>query len=167
MSKIDQPAGIAVDRGVRPLDVFCVAEDALTCHERTDDRHQEHGARKPFVGADELREWLTTQGFRCANNTLRHQGNGCNWYAYRRSNLSARTCECNDDKPGMQIVVTPSAMVLHNRLHESVEIELCGEANGVWWKVTAYSITPSDVPKKLADVERALISAWNALTPNT
>ena len=121
---------------------------------------------RPLLGAEELRGWLTEQGFRCAENPLRYPENGCNWYAYRRSELSARVCECNDDKPGMQIVVTPSEMTLNDTTHRGVEIELRGEANGVWWKMTAYSLKPEDVPAKLADVERALIAAWNALRPN-
>ena len=118
---------------------------------------------RPLVGAEALRDWLTGQGFRCAENRLNYPNNKCNWYAYRRSELSARVCECNDDKPGMQIVVTPRAMVVNGEAYEGVEVELCGEANGVWWKMTAYSLKPDEVPEKLEGVERALIAAWNAL----
>ena len=114
-------------------------------------------------GADELREWLIGNGFVCAENSLRHQENVCNWYAYRRSEMSARSCECNYDKQGMQIVVRPSEFTLNGHTHRSVEIELCGEANGVWWKINEYSLKPEEVPGKFADVERGLIAAWNAI----
>lgn len=122
---------------------------------------------RTLVGAEELRKWLMEQGFRCEESPLRYQDNGCNWYAYRRSELSARRCECNDDKPGMQIVVTPSEVELNGKPYRSCEIELCGEVGGVWWKMTACSLKPEEVPGKMSEVERALIAAWNALHPNT
>jgi hypothetical protein len=121
---------------------------------------------RPLFGETELRAWLEAQGFRCAEDPTRHHDNECNWYAYRRSKLEARCCECNDNKPGMQIVVKPSAMQIGDNKHRSAEIELCGEANGVWWNFSAYSIRPEEVPVKLPEVEAGLIAAWNALRPN-
>lgn len=125
-----------------------------------------HREVRPLYGEDELRDWLTAHGFRCAEDPLRSRENECNWYAYRRSELEARRCECNDDKPGMQIVVKPSALILNDKLHRSAEVELCGEAGGLWWNFSAYSMKPEEVPSKLADVEAGLIAAWNALVPN-
>jgi hypothetical protein len=121
---------------------------------------------RPLFGENELREWLETQGFRCVEDPTRYRENECNWYAYRRSELEARRCECNDNKPGMQIVVKPSAMALNGTQHRSVDIELCGEAGAVWWKLSAYSLNPEQVPEALPYVENALIAAWNALRPN-
>lgn len=120
----------------------------------------------PWCGEDELREWLESQGFRIAKSSLGSRENECNWYAYRRSELAARACECNYDKQGMQIVVTPHAFSFDGRRHSSVEIEVCGEAGGVWWKLMAYSLSPDRVMEGLAFVEPALIAAWNALLPN-
>jgi len=120
---------------------------------------------RPWCGEPELREWLEANGFRIAKNTLGHRDNECDWYAYRRSELPARTCEYND-KPGMQIVVNPHAFTLDGKRHSSAEVEVCGEAGGVWWKLTAYSMSPERVPDGLAFVEPALIAAWNALLPN-
>lgn len=121
---------------------------------------------RPWCGEDELRKWLESQGFRIAKSPLGRLDNECNWYAYHRSELDARACECNYDKPGMQIVVTPYAFSFDGRRHSSAEVELCGEAGGIWWKLRAYSLSPDQVPERLAFVEPALIAAWNALLSN-
>lgn len=121
---------------------------------------------RPLYGEDELRNFLMAHGFRCAEYSLRSRENGCNWYAYRRSELEARRCECNDDKPEMQIIVKPSVLTLNGKQHRSAEVELCGESGGLWWNFMAYSMTPDEVPSKLDDVEAGLIAAWNALRPN-
>lgn len=113
---------------------------------------------------DDLKAWLVMHGFRIAANQFRRDRNECDWYAYRRSNIPARECETNDGKPA-QIVVYPSSFTFDGRLHESVEVEVCGEADGVWFKLTAYSLAPADVPAKLPSVEASLIAAWNALIP--
>jgi len=120
----------------------------------------------PLYGEDELRKWLETQGFQCAECHTRYRENECNWYAYRRSAIEARRCECNDNKPGMQIVVKPSVMTLSGTRHRSVEIELRGEYNAVWWNLSAYSMNPDQVPESLSFVEASLIAAWNALRNN-
>lgn len=114
------------------------------------------------MNMNDLNAWLVTHGFRIAANQFRRDMNDCDWYAYRRSNIPARECETNDGKPA-QIVVYPSSFTFDGRLHESVEVEVCGEASGVWWKLQAYSLSPADVPEKLSTVEESLIAAWNAL----
>jgi len=118
-----------------------------------------------IYGADELRGWLIKQGFRCAPDSLKYRDNECNWYAYRRSELAARRCECNSEDAGMQIVVKPSMLWLGDNKHESVEIELCGEAAGVWWKLSAYGLKLNEVPERMADIEVSLVAAWNSLLP--
>lgn len=119
-----------------------------------------------LVGIEELKEFLTSDGFRFMTKSIKYPEDYCTWYAYRRSELQARACESNDDKPGMQIVVTPSEFDINGRTHKNVEIEVCGEADGVWWKMSAYGLNPSDVPGKISNIEQALISAWNSLKPN-
>ena len=59
-----------------------------------------------LTGSDDLREWLTSQGFRTWQDGLAHSGNACNWYATRKTHLQARECECNKGKP-VQILVKP------------------------------------------------------------
>ena len=121
---------------------------------------------KPLLyGEDELRNWLTAHGFCCEVDPVRHQENKCNWYAYHRSELEARRCECNDSKAGVQLVVKPSVMQIGDHELRNVEIELRGEANGIWWSLSAYSLKPEEASKNLDIIETSLIAAWNALRP--
>ena len=122
---------------------------------------------RPLVGCDELRAWLEAQGFSSAVNNL-GRDNECNWYAYRRSAINARECECNDGKP-MQVLVTPHR-VSHpsapNGAWQSAEVDVTGEAGGVWFKLKAYSLPHDELVTRLPDIEARLIAAWNALRPN-
>lgn len=125
------------------------------------------GGVRPLIGCDELREWLTAQGFRVAHDSL-GRDNECNWYAYRRSALPARECECNDGKP-MQLLVKPHRFAHHSApggAWESVEVDVTGEAGGVWFKLQAYSLKHEELRERLVDIESRLIAAWNALRPN-
>lgn len=113
-----------------------------------------------FYGCDGLRYWLASCGFRIAPSSS-YCGNACNWYAYRRSELPARECECNDGKPA-QIVINPYEIVGN----EQVEVDLIGEYGGVWYKLKAYSLSSDDLRARLPDVEASLVRAWNALKPS-
>lgn len=90
--------------------------------------------------------------------------NDCDWYAWRRSKLSARDCDCNG--PKMQIVLTPHSYERDGKRWESVEADVTGECAGVWYRLQAYSMTPTELVARLDDVEAALIRAWNSLMPN-
>ena len=123
-----------------------------------------------FHGLDDLREWLESQGFRVSQYYMQRE-NGCNWYAYRRSELPARECECNDGKP-MQIAVRPhlfrhASAPTPSGAWESCEVDVTGEANGIWWKLAAYNLKPEELRERLPDIEAALIAAWNALKEPT
>ncbi len=112
---------------------------------------------------DELRAWLESAGFKTSRNGMSHQENHAQWYAYRRTNRPARTCECNDDKT-MQIVIRPYEFDLGATQYRSAEVSACGEyGDGQWWELKAYSINPDDLPAKLDGIEKSLIEAWNAL----
>lgn len=118
-----------------------------------------------YYGLDDLREWLLAQGFHVSQDMIRD--NGCNWYAYRRSALPARECECNAGKPA-QIVVRPhlfhhASAPTPSGAWESVEVDVTGEANGIWWKLAAYSLKPDELRERLPEIELALVAAWNAI----
>ena len=113
---------------------------------------------------DELRTHLEASGWKIAPNPLRSDSNGATWYAYRRTTLPARECECNDGKP-MQAVIWPHHLIVNGDVWHSAEIEVCGEAGGRWYKLRAYGMQPGEAADGLADVEAALIRAWNALIP--
>lgn len=111
----------------------------------------------------EFHEWLSGEGFRTALNGMRSQWNECEWYAYRRSSLEARRCESNDDKPGVQIIIYPYQSVINVERHTSVEVEICGEAAGVWWKLRVYALQFGELIGRLPEIEAALVAAWNAI----
>lgn len=113
------------------------------------------------MSLEQLHDWLKDQGFSFGRQT--RQMNECDWYAWRRSALPARPCDCNG--PGLQLVINPYAMRLDGTLHESVEVEVTGEAGEIWWKLLAYSMKPADLVARLTDVEAALVAAWNAVQP--
>jgi hypothetical protein len=122
---------------------------------------------RPLIGCDELREWLIAQGFRVAHDSLQRD-NECNWYAYRRSALPARECECNEGK-AMQLVVKPHKYAHHSApgdVWESIEVDVTGETGGLWFKLQAYSLKRDELMGRLHEIEAALIEAWNALRPN-
>jgi hypothetical protein len=123
-----------------------------------------------FYGLDYLRKWLESQGFRVSQDYFQRD-NGCNWYAYRRSELPARECECNGGET-MQIVVRPhlfrhASAPTPSGAWESVEVGVTGEANGMWFRLMAYSLKPEELRERLPEIEAALIAAWNALKEPT
>ena len=123
--------------------------------------------RPVMWGCDALREWLISQGFTCWVDSLT-RGNGCNWYAYRRTAIPACECECNDGKP-MQLVVRPFKYRHPSTMHgdwQSAEVDVTGEAGGMWFKLSAYSLKHEELQARLGDIESSLIAAWNALRPN-
>ena len=115
-----------------------------------------------------LRDALEAAGFKTSPDNLASQWNLCRWHAYRRTSIDARECECNDGKR-MQIVVSPHSMDnFHERggpPHQSVTVDVTGEAGGLWYKLQAYSLSPDEVIDRLPEVERNLIAAWEALLP--
>jgi hypothetical protein len=116
----------------------------------------------PFVGESEFREWLKSNKFQIHTNYCHDVWNKCNWYACRWLAQENRRCECNDDKPGLQLVIRPynSADIFNSR---SATFEITGKTKGVWYNLKAYSINIDDVPEKLDDISKSLTRAWDAL----
>ena len=119
-------------------------------------------------GMDTFRQWLLDHGFRAWPDSFKRH-NECNWYACKASTFSARECECNDGKT-MQIVVHPhrfSDLQAPSGGWEGVEVDVVGEAGGVWFRLSAYSLTPDEFCARHLEIERQLIAAWNAILPPT
>ena len=110
----------------------------------------------------ELREWLESAGFKFGIDSLRYEGNECDWYAYRRTAIPSRECECNDGK-AMQIIIKPSQFAVNGKQYKTASVEVCGEYDGQWWRLEAYGVDTDKFPEKFDAIERSLISAWNAL----
>lgn len=118
-----------------------------------------------YFGLEEFRVWLKSQGFSVAVDPIGSRDNGCNWYAWRKTKLPARECECNEGKR-KQVVVKPY-LHTHPAIPEgartSVTMDVTGEFAGVWFKLEAYSMRPDELMAQLDEIEPRLIAAWNAL----
>jgi hypothetical protein len=69
----------------------------------------------------------------------------------------------------MQLVVKPYRFTHHTApggAWESAQVDVTGEAGGVWFKLEAYSLKQDELRERLPDIEASLIAAWNALAPN-
>jgi hypothetical protein len=122
------------------------------------DQHTETQAT--FVGCDELREWLKSQGFGVYTYSP-SADNACNWYACRTTALDSRRCECNE-KP-VQIIVRPFVFCTPPHKIENVDVEVRGKTGDLWFQLMAYSLTPDELRARLPEIEARLIAAWNAL----
>jgi hypothetical protein len=123
----------------------------------------------PFVGESEFREWLESNDFRIYSSykivsDIDDSWNECNWYACRWLAPESRRCECNDDKPGLQLVIRPyrAIDIFKSR---TASFEITGETKGVWYNLKAYSINIDVVPEKLDEVSKSLVRAWDAIIP--
>ena len=116
---------------------------------------------RELTGCDETRKWLLDSGFKVSHTEPRPYSN-CNWYAYKRTELDAPECECNEGK-GTQIVVSPFETDITGTTHQSVEIDVTGEAGGVWYQLKAYSLNAAMLPESFPTIERSLVAAWSAL----
>lgn len=123
---------------------------------------------KLLIGCDDLREWLISQGFYVVHTSMHGALNECNWYGYRKTTLPARSCEHNNNTR-MLLVAYPykfSTPSVPDSVWESVEVEVAGEARGVWFKLQAYSLKSDELRARLEEIESCLIAAWNALHSN-
>ena len=48
---------------------------------------------------------------------------------------------------------------------QSAEVDLTGESDGVWFKLTAYGLNHDCLRARLPGIESNLVAAWNALLP--
>lgn len=107
----------------------------------------------------ELKEWLAENGFTLSPSTGMHSKyNTADWYAWSRID-SAAPCEHNNHTI---IEVWPTISTINGR-HESAHLEIVGEANGAWWKLQAYGLSPDDVRDRYDSIANGLVTAWNAL----
>jgi hypothetical protein len=118
---------------------------------------------KTFRGCDDLREWLISQGFKCFYSDLERERD-VNWYACRKTQYTARACECNEGK-AMQLVIRPFSYRDSNQRWESAQIEVIGEVTGLWFNLNAYSVPIDELKARLQEIEIRLLDAWNALAP--
>lgn len=112
-----------------------------------------------LTGLEDLKAWLIDKGFRAFKKPfMPNDIDKCNWYACRDTALPCRECETNDGKP-VQLVVMPYQF----DSHASVEMDLTGEYNSVWYQLKAYGLPVSEFQARLDELEKSLVSSWNVL----
>lgn len=107
--------------------------------------------------ADELKAALVADKWNVSPDNLAGNRTPA-WYAWRPSK-SATFCECNDKPP--QFVIKPWEAEYYGKVTHSMELELVGERNGLWYKLQAYSMPMGT--DKIEEVSTALIRAWESL----
>lgn len=113
---------------------------------------------------NDLLDFLTQRGFVKCRNTWGGPENQCDWYAVKRY-AAEHLCETNSNKLGIQMVVWPYELHFPQLKNpsRSVEIEITGEANGIWYKLCAYSIPWEDAVERFDEITESLVVAWDAL----
>jgi hypothetical protein len=109
----------------------------------------------------DLKEQLAALGFKFEQNQFAQPENQLSWIAYRRIVEDHRVCDCNEKS--LQLVVRPFKMQFYDNLHESCEVDVTGEFDGVWYKLQAYSMSHEELLERLDEIEGNLIRAWGAL----
>jgi hypothetical protein len=117
---------------------------------------------RKYKGMGSLQEWLVADGYRLTQNVFNKELNQCDWYAHRRVRHPAVFCEFNDERD-LQVVVNPFCFHSRSIDHESVEMEVTGEAGGQWYQLKAYGIRQDDFEDKVHQAELSLVQAWNNL----
>lgn len=117
-----------------------------------------------FVGEDEFREKLIALGF-----TIYYYGpdniNSCNWLGSRAITKEIRNCESNEKKPNL-IVIPFSLSLFNGQISSSVEADITGEVNKIWYKLKAYGLSKQDFLENVESIESSLVKSWNVLHGN-
>lgn len=72
----------------------------------------------------------------------------------------ATRCKCNENQPGIQVVIT----VHEYEGRHSYEIDVTGEKpDGVWVKLSAYSFNAEEIIQASETQSSQLVAAWNLL----
>lgn len=108
------------------------------------------------MNAIELRAALEADGWRFGKDAFARNRKP-DWYAWKRA--KTRNCECNSKPPA--IVIYPSDDVINGHQLNGMEIEICGEIGGRWYKFLSYGMKIGT--DEIESASKALIRAWEAL----
>ncbi len=99
---------------------------------------------------------LAADGWRECPNRLRDYAR-----CFYKRFATPSQCQCNDDKPGMQVCIALSKEG-HAGFPPSIEMDMCGElADGSWVKLQNYGMRDS-LEEALSAIPR-LLAAWETL----
>lgn len=105
-----------------------------------------HHPMPAFHGLDDFRAALEAAGWRIGIDSIKRDGNACNWYAWKRGAITGPDCECNDKPPSLAVWpwLFDRAWAESRNVPNpgGVTLEICGESGGQWLKFQVYSLTP-------------------------
>ena len=110
----------------------------------------------------ELHDWLASNGWHIAPNSLASEWNAARWHAWRSLKVPANDCACNDKPPCLVLYPHTRAVSSSAMVGDSAELDVTGEASGMWLKLRAYSLSPAEARDRMPQIERMLVAAWNA-----
>lgn len=111
---------------------------------------------------EELKSELKDAGWRIDKKPTRSHMDRCDWYAWQPKRPDEwPDCDCNDKPPSLTL--QPSCIEVNDRLHTSVEFDLCGEKHGRWHALKVYSIKLDEAMDAIPKATAHLGAAWKAI----
>lgn len=111
---------------------------------------------------EELKAELKTAGWRFAKKPMLSPLDRCDWYAWMpKRPADWPDCDCNDKPPSLTL--HPSCIEINDRLHTSVEFDLCGEKHGRWHALKVYPINLDEAIDAIPKATQHLGAAWKAI----
>jgi hypothetical protein len=109
---------------------------------------------------EKLRADLVLAGWRIERNSLSDSRNLADWYAWHPKRPDDwPDCQYNNKPPSL--CVYPYAFI--DPKHAKVEVEVCGELAGRWYKLRSYGIPAGEAMTALPKAIESLGAAWKAI----
>lgn len=113
---------------------------------------------------EKLRADLVLAGWRIERNNLNDRMNLVDWYAWHPKRPDDwPNCQSNDKPPSMCIYPYAFNLPQQEKTFANVEVEVCGELAGRWYKLRSYSITAGEAMAALPKITESLGAAWKAI----
>ena len=113
---------------------------------------------------EKLRADLVLTGWRIERNSLNDRMNIADWYAWHPKRPSDwPNCQCNNKPPSLCIYPYAVNLQQQEKTLANVEVEVCGELAGRWYKLRTYSITAGEAMEALPSITVSLGAAWKAI----
>lgn len=113
---------------------------------------------------EKLRADLALAGWRIERNPLNGPVNRVDWYAWHPKRPGDwPNCQSNDKPPSLCIYPYAINLPQQEKTSANVEVEVCGELAGRWYKLRSYSITAGESMEALPSITASLGAAWKAI----
>lgn len=113
---------------------------------------------------EKLRADLVLAGWRIERNSLNGRMNLVDWYAWHPKRPDDwPNCQCNNKPPSLCIYPYVFNLPQLEKTFANVEVEVCGEQAGRWYKLRSYSITAGEAIEVLPKITESLGAAWKAI----